>query len=95
MNLFLSQAQNTLIFDDDWSTFGNLSTNDLALSSSAYYWAAAAVQLLRADASQQDTATLDSIKGALAMAQQMVTHEKYSILIELYNTVVKGTEELV
>ena len=53
------------------------------------------MQLLRADASQQDTATLDSIKGALAMAQQMVTHEKYSILIELYNTVVKGTEELV
>lgn len=60
--------------------------DDLALASRAYYWAAAATHRLR---NGQDIA---SIKASLQTARSIVKHDDFKTLIEIYYTVVMGTE---
>lgn len=66
------------------------STNDLALSSRAYYWTAAAIQSLRRKDSVE---IVDAIKVALTSAADQMTHDPYRAQIALYQLIIDGTQQ--
>lgn len=78
-----------MIFDKDWMTPLGGSTSELAIASRAYYWTAAAVQMLRAGKVEEIT----TITSVLDSAIMRLTINSYKTLVTLYKNVVKGTQE--
>lgn len=64
------------------------STNDLVLANRAYYWTAAAVQRLNTG-----EGSVEGILSALEDVQDTVDTQSYSVLINLYMSVVMGTQQ--
>ena len=76
-------------FDDDWTKpFGD-KEDDLAITSRAYYWTAAAVQALRAG----KTGVVDAIVEALKAAKEKVGDQHYRNLIAIYENIIDGTQQ--
>lgn len=88
--LLFFQARN-LNFTNDWLTLSNDSSNDLALMTRAYYWTAAAVQNVRAGGNAELTM---EIKAALTTAAGQLTSQAYTVLIQLFEMIIAGTEQL-
>ena len=78
--------------EQDWKSPIGSSEDDLTLASRAYYWAAAASNKLLNPGARLDV-DVNEIKIALANAKDAAKLSQYKTLIEIYETVVKGTDE--
>lgn len=76
-------------FEDDWTKPLEDNEDDLAIASRAYYWAAAAIQSLRAG----KTGAVDAITGALKAAKAKVGDQHYKNLISIYEKIVDSTQQ--
>lgn len=88
LSYYCYQADKLPLEDEDWNQPIVESDDDLTLASRAYYWAAAASHRIL-----ETKQSIAEIKSAFEEAKNAVKLSSYKTLIEIYETVVKGTEE--
>lgn len=80
-----------MVFYNDWIKPLSDSTNDLSLTSRAYYWTAAAVQSVRLHSGSHD---VSGILTRLNAAKTSVGSIHFKNLMSIFILIIEGTQQL-